>query len=200
MNNKKYDVFISYRRDGGESTAKMLRDQLSGLNYHVFFDVESLRSGDFNIALFSVIEECKDFLLILSPGSLDRCENENDWVRLEIEHALGNNLNVVPIMLRGFTFPEKLPQSIEAIRYKNGLEANYQFFDAFIQRLQTFLISKPAQTSNRRFYLAGGCAVLGVMAAAVLIFSWYKFIPTPMPSRETDAPAQSASQAPVTPH
>lgn len=42
----KYDVFISYRRDGGESTAKILRDKLSELGYQVFFDVESLRSGD----------------------------------------------------------------------------------------------------------------------------------------------------------
>ena len=64
----KYDIFISYRRDGGESTAKILRDKLSELGYQVFFDVESLRSGDFNTKLYSVIEECEDFLLVLSPG------------------------------------------------------------------------------------------------------------------------------------
>ena len=45
---KEYDIFISYRRDGGESTAKILRDKLTELGYSVFFDVESLRSGDFN--------------------------------------------------------------------------------------------------------------------------------------------------------
>ena len=81
----KYDIFISYRRDGGESTAKILRDKLSELGYQVFFDVESLRSGDFNTRLYTVIEECQDFLLVLSPGALDRCRNEDDWVRLEIE-------------------------------------------------------------------------------------------------------------------
>lgn len=52
----KHDVFISYRRDGGEYTAKILRDRLSELGYAVFFDVESLRSGDFNTKLYSVIE------------------------------------------------------------------------------------------------------------------------------------------------
>lgn len=203
MNNKKYDVFISYRRDGGESTAKMLRDQLVSLNYRVFFDVESLRSGDFNVALFSVIEECRDFLLVLSPGALDRCENENDWVRLEIEHALGNNLNVVPIMLRRFTFPEKLPQSIEPIRYKNGLEANYQFFDAFIQRLQSFLLSRPVQIPGRKLYMAGGCAAAGIMVAAVLIFSVLRrtdnHIPVPVPTLppawESAVPTQTPPSA-----
>ena len=140
----KYDIFISYRRDGGESTAKILRDKLSELGYQVFFDVESLRSGDFNTRLYAVIEECQDFLLVLSPGALDRCRNEDDWVRLEIEHALETGKNVIPVMLRGFSFPQVLPESIDALRYKNGVESNYQFFDAFIEKLRLFLKSKPA--------------------------------------------------------
>lgn len=85
---KKYDIFISYRRDGGEFTAKILRDRLEKLGYSVFFDVESLRSGDFNTHLYSVIDECTDFLLVLSPNALDRCANEGDWVRQEVERAL----------------------------------------------------------------------------------------------------------------
>lgn len=139
----RYDIFISYRRDGGEYTAKILRDRLEELGYKVFFDVESLRSGDFNAKLYSVIDECKDFLLILSPNALDRCANQDDWVRCEVEHALQAKKNVVPIMLRGFSFPETLPDSISALRYKSGLEANTQFFDAFIDRLQQFFVSKP---------------------------------------------------------
>lgn len=138
----KYDIFISYRRDGGEYTAKILRDRLGELGYHVFFDVESLRSGDFNTRLYSVIDECRDFLLILSPGALARCEREGDWVRREVEYALEKGKNIVPIMLRGFSFPDNLPESMDAVRYKNGLEANTQFFDAFIQKLQQFLVTK----------------------------------------------------------
>lgn len=140
---RKYNIFISYRRDGGESTAKILRDKLESLGYQVFFDVESLRSGDFNTALYSVIDECEDFLLVLSPGALDRCQSEDDWVRLEIEHALAKDKNIIPIMLRGFSFPKELPDSIDKLRYKNGIESNYQFFDAFIEKLQSFLKSKP---------------------------------------------------------
>ena len=140
---KKYGIFISYRRDGGEYTAKILRDKLEDLGYTVFFDVESLRSGNFNKELYSVIENCRDFLLILSPNALDRCKDENDWVRCEIEKALQCEKNVVPVLLRGFTYPEDLPASICDVRYKNGLEANSQFFDAFIEKLQDFLVTKP---------------------------------------------------------
>lgn len=76
-----YDIFISYRRNGGEHTAKIIRDRLNKLGYKVFYDVESLRSGICNEKLYSVIDECTDFVLILSPGALDRCVNEDDWVR-----------------------------------------------------------------------------------------------------------------------
>ena len=139
----KYDVFISYRRDGGEYTAKILRDRLDELGYTVFFDVESLRSGDFNTKLYSVIEECADFILILSPDALNRCQNEDDWVRREVEYALERGKNIIPVMLRGFEFPENLPPSMEQLRFKNGIPANTEFFEAFIQKLQGFLRTKP---------------------------------------------------------
>ena len=43
-----YQIFISYRRDGGEATGQLLYHKLTQLGYHVFFDAESLRSGKFN--------------------------------------------------------------------------------------------------------------------------------------------------------
>jgi hypothetical protein len=139
----KYDVFISYRRDGGEYTAKIIHDKLTELGYRVFFDVESLRSGQFNTKLFSVIDECTDFISVLSPNCLERCTNENDWVRLEISYALQKGKNVVPVLLRNFQFPEELPADIDAIRYRSGIEASTEFFDAFARRLAEFLKTKP---------------------------------------------------------
>ena len=67
-----YQIFISYRRDGGESLAALLYERFARKGYDVFYDVESLRSGDFNEKLLSVIEKCEDVLLILPPGGLDR--------------------------------------------------------------------------------------------------------------------------------
>jgi hypothetical protein len=120
-----------------------LHDKLSNLGYKTFFDVESLRSGQFNTKLFDVIDECKDFVVILSPNSLDRCENEQDWVRFEIAHALKKKKNVIPVLLRGFKFPDTLPEDIEPLRYQSGIEASTEFFDAFAKRLMDFLVSKP---------------------------------------------------------
>lgn len=142
---KNYDIFISYRREGGEQTAKIIYDKLKDLGYRVFLDVETLRSGAFNEKLYNVIEECKDFILILSPGALDRCSNNDDWVKLEIMHALKHNKNIVPILLRGFNFTDKLPQEIESIRYQNGPQASIEYFDGFIKKLCiNFIKSKPS--------------------------------------------------------
>ena len=118
-----YDIFISYRQVGGEYAAKILRDHLQDEGYRVFFAEESQRSGYFNTNIYSVIDECTDFILILSTGSLDRCANEEDWVRREVECALQKGKNIVPIMMRGFTFPDKLPESMDPLRYCHGIEA-----------------------------------------------------------------------------
>jgi len=140
---RKYDVFISYRRQGGEQAARIICDRLADAGYHVFYDVEALRSGAFNTKLYSVIDECRDVIVVLSQNSLDRCTDENDWVRLEIAHALKAGKNVIPVFLRGFEFPDTLPENIAQLRYQNGLEANSEFFDAFIEKLKLFLKSKP---------------------------------------------------------
>ena len=138
----RYDVFISYRRDGGEMLAHILYERMKDAGYYVFQDVESLRSGDFNTALYDVIENCQDFILVLSPGALDRCSNPDDWVKNEIVYALEHKKNIIPIMMRGFEWPEYLPPDIDIIRYKNGLTASTEYFDNFIKKLQTFLSSK----------------------------------------------------------
>lgn len=139
----KYDIFISYRREGGADTARILCERLTEMGYKVFFDVEELRSGDFNLSLYEVIENCDDFLLVLSKDALDRCDQENDWLRNEVSFALQQNKNIIPVFLRGFSFASELPTDMEALRYKNGMEASIEFFDAFIAKLQDFLHSKP---------------------------------------------------------
>lgn len=187
---KKYDIFISYRRDGGESTARMLKDHLDGKGYRVFLDVEGLSSGAFDKRLFSVIDECTDFLLILSPGALDRCSEEGDWVRLEIEHAMEAGKNIVPVMLRNFAFPEELPESIGRLRYQNGVESNYQLFDAFLEKLEGFLKTKPGPArrflcrlrSGRRLVLA--TLLILALAAGLETVLWKQINSYPRTARE----------------
>ena len=172
---KKYDVFISYRRDGGDVTAKHLRDALTEKGYKVFLDVESLRNGPFNEALYRVIENAKDFVLILPPNGLDRCVNEKDWVRLEIEHAKACGKNIVPVMLRGFSFPKELPESIDFIRLQSApptMEINY--FDAYVEKLQTFLTSRPRPLWKK---LLSVCAAVLLLCACAygVYYSTYTY-------------------------
>lgn len=148
--NIKYQIFISYRRDGGEDLARILAYKLTDHGFKVFFDVESLRSGAFNEALFEKIAECIDVLVVLPPHGLDRCVDPNDWVRLEIARALALKKNVIPIMMRNFTFPETLPKDIDALRYMNGITASNEYFEATIEKLISKLLHSKTLNSDEQ--------------------------------------------------
>ncbi len=65
-----YDIFISYRRKGGEWFAYTLYMRLRADGYSVFLDKESLRSGNFRETIRKQIQCCKDFVLILPSEAL----------------------------------------------------------------------------------------------------------------------------------
>lgn len=73
----KYDIFISYRRDGGYDTAKHLNDLLVRDGYKVSFDIDTLRSGNFDTQLLERIDQCKDFILIVDQHAFDRTLDPN---------------------------------------------------------------------------------------------------------------------------
>lgn len=77
--------------------------------------MEALRAGKFNEQLYSVIEGCTDSLLVLPPEALDRCVNEDDWVRLEVQHAMKHEKNIVSVMLNGFMWPSPIPAGLEML-------------------------------------------------------------------------------------
>lgn len=137
----KYQIFISYRREGGDALAGRLADRLNALGYKVFYDVESMRSGTFNTQILEAIAQCSDVLVVLPPNGLDRCMNEDDWVRQELSFALKQNKTIIPVMMRGFEFPCTLPAGIDAIRNMEGVEASQVYFDAVIERIVSLLES-----------------------------------------------------------
>jgi len=141
-----HDIFISYRRDGGEDMAMFLYERLTALGYGVFIDVKELKSGKFDEGLLTEIESCKDFIVICSKNCFDRCKNESDWLRREIAYALKCKKNIIPLTLRGFDdFPSDLPADIEEIRHYNGIEIIIRFFGAAMDILVgEFLTAKPA--------------------------------------------------------
>jgi len=143
-----YDVFISYRRDGGEEMAIHLHDKLVAKGYGVFIDVNGLKSGRFDEKLLTEIENSKHFILICSVNCFDRCVNEDDWLRREIAHALKCRKNIIPLQLRRFEFPADLPDDIAELKYYNGIEVSIRFFDAVVDLLiKDYLGGKPASVS-----------------------------------------------------
>lgn len=105
----------------------------------MFYDVESIRSGTFNTQILEAIAQCDDVLLVLPQNALDRCNNEDDWVRQELAFALNHNKNIIPILMRGFEFPKDLPSDIDNVRNMEGVVASSEYFDAVIQKIEKLL-------------------------------------------------------------
>ena len=113
---KKYDVFISYRRDGGDKYARNIQLELEK-RYKVFLDFDELKDGVFDERIMAAINEAPVFLLILSKGALDRCVNEDDWVRKEILYAQKCHCHIVPVTIdEPFEGPsDDLPDEIKVV-------------------------------------------------------------------------------------
>lgn len=165
---EKYDIFISYRREGGFETADAIYQRLKNAGYRVFFDLEKLRSGKFNTQLLDIIAQCKDFIVVLPQNGLERVDNPDDWVRIELSQALKLKKNIIPVMLRGFTWPEKLPDEIAEVKFYQGVTASdYNYFDASIEKLKNYLQSKRGITWQRYKKLLIGAIAATLLLAAV---------------------------------
>lgn len=138
---RQYDIFISYRRSSFE-LANLIATRLKAAGYRVFFDLEAMDSGPFNKQLFQVIEECRDFVLVLPPNTLERCEDADDWVRKEVLHALQNKKNIIPILLNGFQWPKTMPSGMEELSMYQSIAASIDYFDLAMQRLESYLKSR----------------------------------------------------------
>ncbi len=142
---KRYDIFISYRREDGSVAARSLYDRLKRDGYNVFLDVASMTRCEFDKQIKGTIEACKDFILILSKKALNETTNQDDWVREELAYAIEKGKNIIPVFLPDFEkFPQNLPSNISAIRTINGLTYNHTYFASYYNSLKDdFLISKP---------------------------------------------------------
>lgn len=135
-----YQIFISYRRMGGEALAYLLHEKLITAGYSVFFDIESLSSGRFDTKLLRIMDECSDVIVILPPNALDRCDNKDDWLRQEISHAIRTKKNIIPLMMNGFEFPAVLPDELSELPSHQGVKVDFNFFDGVLEHIKRYLI------------------------------------------------------------
>jgi hypothetical protein len=132
-------VFISYRRKD-ISWALAVYQYLTSQKYDVFFDYTSIPSGDFEQIIVSNIKARAHFVLILTPTALDRCSQPGDWLRREIETAIDEKRNIIPLFFDGFNFgssavSEKLTGKLATLPRYNGLDIPSGYFMEGMQRL-----------------------------------------------------------------
>jgi SOS-response transcriptional repressor LexA len=137
-------VFISYRRTN-LPWALCIYQNLTMHGYDVFFDYLSIDSGSFEKVILENIKARAHFLIVLTPSALERCSEPKDWLRREIETAMTEKRNIIPVMTDGFDFSsrlvtEALTGKLAALRSYNGLKlyAEY-FFEAMEKLRQRFL-------------------------------------------------------------
>lgn len=165
MELRKYDVFVSYRRTAYD-TANLITEKLRHAGYNVFFDVDTLTAGKFNEQLLEVISNCKDFILVLPENALDRCADEEDWIRREVLCAIEHDKNIIPVMLDGFVWPDVMPYKMEDLRnYQSITAINREFFDMAVERLKRYLKSKPSVPLRK--WLVKAAISLAVLLAFV---------------------------------
>ena len=130
------DIFVSYRQEGGAHLARLIKVKLEERGYRVFLDVDGLRSGPFNDALFNEIDSSTDMLVILTEGCLDRCSKEEDWMRKEVARGLRKRLNLIPVTAETFEWPAAaLPDDIAQLRLRNCVEYSHIYSNASIDKI-----------------------------------------------------------------
>ena len=147
---KKYDVFISYRRDCGSQLASLLKVYLEVRGLSTFLDVASLGGGKFDDALLSVIRQCLNVVVVLSQDSLKRCMGDHrieDWLHREVVCALQNEVTVVPLCGPNFVWPgeKQLPDDLRSLCRMNAVAWSHEYQDASVEKLIKFLKLPPVQ-------------------------------------------------------
>lgn len=138
-------VFISYRREGSSDLARVVQMELGRRGYPCFLDVDDLGAERFDARLLAEIEAAPNFVLVLAPGSLDRCREADDWLHREIVHALRHARRIVPVVAEGFQFPppEDLPAELRGLARLNAVVYSHEYFGACFDRLEDFLRAPP---------------------------------------------------------
>src|SRR6516164_9574091 len=116
-------IFLSYRRQDSAGVAGRIYDRLRSHFGHdaIFMDMDSIPFGvDFREHIRSAVDQCGVLLAVIGPHwageatAPRRIDDPRDFVRIEIESALEQNLPVVPILIDRTRIPGEpdLPPSL----------------------------------------------------------------------------------------
>ncbi|MGA8111868.1 MAG: toll/interleukin-1 receptor domain-containing protein [Acidobacteriaceae bacterium] len=158
-------IFINYRRNDSEGEAGRLFDELS-LRFSensVFMDVAAIEPGrDFRKAIDQSVASCSVLLALIGLEWLSskdaagriRLEDPHDFVRLELASALGRDIPVVPVLVRGARMPtaDRLPDDLKDLAYRNAVELTHARWKSdvqvLVQALRPYLDEPPAECAD----------------------------------------------------
>ena len=139
-------VFICYRREDSAGFARLMYDRLTKRlgPESVFLDVTNIPPGqDFVEVLSESIGKVAALLVVIGRSWADSAglENPSDFVRIEIEAALGRDVRVIPVLVDGAAMPKaaELPDSLKGLARRQGIEISHTRFDSDFERLEKAL-------------------------------------------------------------
>jgi hypothetical protein len=163
-------VFLSYRREDSQHITGRIYDRLEaqfGVD-GVFMDVDTIPLGeDFRDTIHQAVSQCDVCLVVIGEGWLEvesgskgrsrRLDDRRDFVRVEIETALRQNIPIIPVLVgtAGMPSPEELPESIEPLAYRNaGMVRPGRDFRVDIERLIEAIRRLAGETENAESQVA----------------------------------------------
>ena len=143
-------LFLNYRRVGDVADAvARVYDRLAATfgKGRVFKDVDDLLPGEeFAPYIRKQLRQCRVLLVMIGPRWAEvtrhgqpRLHDPDDWVRVEIETALGLGLRVIPVLVNGAQLPprEALPASLHPLLGRQAAEVGQdRDFHPHVDRLE----------------------------------------------------------------
>ncbi len=133
-------LFISYRRASWSFTYWLAEELYKLIDADIFVDYSGIDETDFEQSLLRNLRESDAVVLVVSEYTFEaRIHKDNDWVRREIREALGSNKPIALALVNEFIPPADIPDDIQLIRGKQGIEFYPRYFKAGVQELAAFL-------------------------------------------------------------
>ncbi|HTS93986.1 MAG TPA: toll/interleukin-1 receptor domain-containing protein [Stellaceae bacterium] len=175
-------IFISYRRQDTAANAlgicQYLEHEFGQKN--VFIDVDMRAGTKFPNVLEQRLAECKVMLVLIGPdwlGAKDelghrRLEKLDDWVRLEVSHALRRNITVIPVLVNGAALPARaeLPDNIQGLLDHQAISVTINGFRHEMAGLARDIRGISGSMRGRAYgaVVAGFTALIVVLGAIVM--------------------------------
>lgn len=182
MAEKKYDIFISYRRDDGGQYARILQLELERYHYRVFLDYEELTDGVFGDDIIKAIQSAPIFIMVLTPLYLTRSMEPDSWVTKEVRMAIEGGKHFIPVdpdkKFNGI--PENTPAEIadivgkhqhSSIDFGQALKATV---DLMVQNRIVPHVPLPKPKKKRWLIVLGSIALVALIAVGVHLIKQHR--------------------------